>query len=116
MEDSTNRGSHTVILTPVLYMLLSSAGLGGFGISSLTETITGAEKTAQCASAAKAALEISTQQARYIADLQSRLATQTYDRYTQSDQAKYARAQETRDESQERRLLLVERQLERLGE
>lgn len=103
--------SHIVIPTSIFYILLASAGIGGFGVNPLLRPDPGREALAQCSSTADAALQISAQQSRYIADLQDKIADGTRDRHTKTQQQAHESAQSRRDGQQDRNIEYIEKYL-----
>ena len=101
--------SHVVVPTSIFYSLLSAALLGGFGLGPIISPNPAGDALTQCANTAAAALELGTQQARYIADLQDNLAEGTRDRHTKAEQLIYERAQANRDAQQDRNIEFLEK-------
>lgn len=112
MTEHDESVGHITISPAVFYLLIGAAGLGGLGGGSFLGPQL--EKTAlqACFDNSQKALSVAAQHGEELNQVRAFIENRTLDRWTAADQRNHEREQDKRDAQQDRRLDLLERQLQ----
>ena len=110
---SEDDDKHISLAAPVFYLLLGAAVTGGAGVSNLVGGQAQREAIEACFDNSKTAISVAAQHGEELVDIRGLLLERTRYRYTSQDAESDKRAQEKRDEIQNRRLDHLEREMDR---
>lgn len=110
----TDDRTHFELPPVVLALLLSSAAGGGAGLYGVLGPQLEKEAITACFDNSQTALKVAAQHGAEILDLRELIYARTANRFTLDDAAKTERAQLKTDAQQDRRLLILERDIDRL--
>lgn len=104
--------NHIVLPATIFYLLIGGSVLGGSGAYGILQPRLAGDSANQCSIDAKAALEVGASNARQIANLHDFVTERTSSRYTKEDHEAFVRAQEARDQQQDRWLNSIQREID----
>jgi hypothetical protein len=113
-KDDDPAANHIVLPATIFYLLIGGSVLGGSGAYGILQPRLTGDSANQCIADAKAALEVGTSNARQIANLHDFITERTADRYTREDHDTFSRAQDNRDQQQDRWLSAIQREIDRM--
>lgn len=110
--DDDSITNHISIPPVVFYLMLGGATLGGGGLMGVIGPTLEKEAVSACLDNSQIALDVAAQHGHEIQALRELIYERTQDRYTSSDARSDWAEQYRRDDQQDRRTALIERQLE----